>query len=301
MDVRRLEVLRELKLRGSVTAVAKATFRTPSAVSQQLKALEREAGMPLTERSGRGIALTSAGEALAESASEIAVAVERADALWQQFMRSPAGEVRLATFPTAGQMFLPGLLGEVVKVPGLRLVATDVDPAHGDFAGLTNDFDVVLGHSVGPNPLWTGPDLTVVHLLDEPLDVAVPEDHPLAAHEALTPAMIVHEPWLGVPEDFPFERVLAEIARVGGSPLRIVQRFSDTRIIESLVAAGLGVAILPRYTSGRPGSGVVLRPLHQVTPTRRLAALVRSELAERPSVSAVLDGLRTIAAGFSER
>ena len=78
MDVRRLDLLRELAERGSVTAVAEATGRTPSAVSQQLKVLEREAGMPLTERSGRGLVLTSAGHALARSATDVAIALERA-------------------------------------------------------------------------------------------------------------------------------------------------------------------------------------------------------------------------------
>src|SRR4051812_27354892 len=99
MDVRRLEVLRELRLRGSVTAVAAATHRPPSAVSQQLKVLEREAGMPLTERAGRGLALTAAGDALAGAAGEIAVAIAHAEELWRGYLASPEGRVTLAAFP----------------------------------------------------------------------------------------------------------------------------------------------------------------------------------------------------------
>jgi DNA-binding transcriptional LysR family regulator len=296
VDVRRLEVLRELKLRGSVTAVARATHRTPSAVSQQLKTLEREVGLPLTERDGRGIVLTSAGEALARSAADVAVAIARAEETWRSYLAGPEGVVELATFPTAGRMFLPGLLKAVHAVPGLQLVATDVDPVHGDFTGIVPDFDVVLAHSVGPTPSWSDRDLVVVPLVDEPLDVALPVGHPLADRDEVTAQDVAGSPWIGVPDDFPFERLLGEIERVAGVPLDIVQRFSDTRVTESLVAAGEGLAVLPRFTSGGPGSGVVLRPLAALAPTRRIAALLRREHAERPSVRVVLDTLRTIAA-----
>ncbi|BDZ44581.1 LysR family transcriptional regulator [Naasia aerilata] len=155
MDVRRLELLRELGERGSITAVATATHRTPSAVSQQLKVLEREIGFPLTERSGRGIVLTDAGRTLARTATDIAVAIERAEAVWNAFVDAPAGEVSIATFPTAGQMFIPGLLKTAAATPGLSLVVSDRDPQLPDFPRLTNDFDVVLAHS--PRGLAAGP------------------------------------------------------------------------------------------------------------------------------------------------
>lgn len=299
MDVRRLEVLRELKLRGSVTAVAQATHRTPSAVSQQLKTLEREVGAPLTERAGRGLALTPAGEALARAAADVVVAIAHAEETWRSYLASPEGRVDLATFPTAGRMFLPGLLQAAHAIPGLEIVATDVDPAHADFAGIVPDFDIVLAHSVGPAPTWADHDLVAVRLVDEPLDVALPVGHPLADRDEVTAADIAGERWIGVPVDFPYERLLREIERVAGAPLAVVQRFSDTRVTESLVAAGEGLAVLPRYTSGGEGSGIVLRPLAQLAPTRRIAALLRRETAERPSVRVVLDALRSIASGLA--
>jgi DNA-binding transcriptional LysR family regulator len=296
MDVGRLEVLRELKLRGSVTAVARATHRTPSAVSQQLKTLEREVGAPLTEREGRGLVLTPAGDALARAAGDVVVAIARAEETWRSYLAGPEGRVDLATFPTAGRMFLPALLHAAHRTPGLDVVATDVDPVHADFAGIVPDFDVVLAHSVGPAPSWQDRDLIAVRLVEEPLDVALPVGHPLAGREEVTAADIAGEPWIGVPDGFPYERLQHEIERVAGSALRIVQRFSDTRVTESLVASGEGLAVLPRYTSGGEGSGVVLRPLAQLAPTRRIAALLRRETAERPSVRVVLDTLRAIAA-----
>ena len=137
------------------------------------------------------------------------------------------------------------------------------------------DFDIVLAHAVGPATAWADRDLLTVPLLEEPLDVALPVGHPLADRAEVAAAEIASEPWIGVPDDFPYERLLHEIERVAGTALTIVQRFSDTRVTESLVAAGEGLAVLPRYTSGGESSGVVLRPLAQLRPDaahRRAAA-----------------------------
>ncbi|WP_210506787.1 LysR family transcriptional regulator [Naasia sp. SYSU D00057] len=294
MDVRRLELLRELAERGSITAVARATHRTPSAVSQQLKVLEREIGLPLTERQGRGIVLNDAGKTLARTATDIAVAIERAEAVWEAFVQAPAGEVTIATFPTAGQMFVPGLLAAAAAHPGLSLLVTDRDPPLNDFPRLTNDFDVVLAHSPGRPHGWRDAGLAVEELLVEPLDVALPPDHPLTAREVLTPADLVDETWIGVPVTFPFQHVLTEIERVTGRPPKVAQRFSDTRITEAVVARGGGVAILPRFTAH--SAPIALRPLIGVPSERHISALTRRDRLERPSVRLVIELLRGEAA-----
>ncbi len=295
MDVRRLELLRELAERGSITGVARATNRTPSAVSQQLKVLEREAGIPLTERSGRGIVLTGAGRALARTATDVAVALERADALWQDFKSAPRGEVTLTTFPTAGQMLLPGLLSAVEPLPGLDLICSDQDPLLPDFADLTPDFDIVLADSPGTMPVWKERGLAIVPLLREPLDVALPEDHRLAAKARLLPSDLVDELWVGVPDGYPFDRVLRQIEVTNGSPARIGQRFLDNGIVEAIVAAGHGIAILPRYTTRARGTGLITKPLGGVRAIRQISALMRPDRAERPSVRRVVEELRIAA------
>ncbi|HZW42333.1 MAG TPA: LysR family transcriptional regulator, partial [Agromyces sp.] len=193
MDVKRLDLLRELAERGSVTAVAEATARTPSAVSQQLKVLEREAGMPLTQRSGRGIVLTSAGHALARSAADVAVALERASALWDEFRNHPSGEVSLLTFPTVGAALLPGVLTDLAAVAGLVVHATDLDPELAEFADLTSDFDIVLAHTMPGELPWGGRGLKAVPLLTEPLDIGLPADHRLASRSHVTPGDLVDE------------------------------------------------------------------------------------------------------------
>jgi DNA-binding transcriptional LysR family regulator len=302
MDVRRLELLRELSERGSITAVAKATSRTASAVSQQLKLLEREAGTPLTERSGRGLVLTVAGRMLAATATDVAVALERASAVWEQFKGAPSGEVTLAAFPTAGQMFLPGLLSAIEEIPGLSVVCSDRDPAMLQFADLTSHFDVVIAYTLEGPRSWSRRAITAVHLMTEPLDIALPPGHRLAGRGKLTASDIVDEEWIGVPVGFPFDRVMLEIESRTGRPANVIQRFSDTRVTEALVAAGHGIALLPRYTAHGVGEHVLeLVPLTGVRAVRDIVALVRPDRAERPSVRAVLAALRTEAARVASR
>lgn len=293
MDVRRLELLRELAERGSITAVARATSRTVSAVSQQLKVLEREAGIALTERSGRGIRLTGAGRALAQTATDVAVALEKADAVWADFKRTPRGEVSLTTFPTGGQMLLPGLLTAVISVPGLTLTCTDQDPLLPDFADLTPDFDIVLAEAPGILPSWRERGLTVVPLMREPLDVALPEGHPLSAKASLSPKDLTDVVWIGAQLGFPFDRIIRQIEVINGTPARVGQRFLDNGIVEAVVAAGHGIAILPRFTTRDHENGLITRPLAGVRAVRQIAALLRPDRAERPSVRLVVDSLRT--------
>jgi len=297
MDVQRLELLRELAERHSVTAVARATHRTPSAVSQQLKVLEREAGLPLTERSGRGLVLTDAGRTLARSATDVAVALERATAVWDAFRNRATGEVSLVTFPTAGQMLLPGALQDLAEVEGLVVHCTDMDPELSDFPALTSDFDIVLAHSMRGQVPWGGRGLTVVPLMTEPLDVGLPADHRLAARASVGPADVVGETWIGVPEGYPFERIVHEIEQQGGGRVTVSQRFADLRLVEAFIMAGLGIALVPRYTSGgrQPGR-LVLKPLRGVDAERQIVALMRPDRAERLAVRTVIDVLRSRAA-----
>lgn len=296
MDVRRLELLRELAERGSITAVAEATQRTVSAVSQQLKVLQREAGVPITERSGRGIVLTSAGHALARTATDVAVAIERAEALWDDFKQTPRGEVTLTTFPTGGQMLLPGLLTAIREVPGLTLTCTDQDPQLPDFADLTPDFDIVLADAPGILPSWRDRGLTVVPLMREPLDIALPEGHPLSAKTTLSPKDLADVTWIGAQAGFSFDRILRQIEAANGTPATVGQRFLDNGIVETVVAAGHGIGILPRFTTRDHENGLVTRPLSGVRAVRQIAALMRPDRAERPSVRLVIEALRTEAA-----
>jgi len=292
MDVNRLELLRELADRGSVTAVAKATNRTASAVSQQLKVLEREAGIALTERRGRGIELTGAGKVLAQTAADVAVALERADAIWEDFKHAPRGTVTLNIFASGGEMLLPGLLSDVAAVPGLELRCDDESPLTVDFSDQVINYDLIVADSAGIMPSWRERGYTVVPLFREPLDVALPEGHRLAAKGSLSPKDVADETWIGVPVDYPFDRILVDVSAQVGHALRIEQRFRDNGIVESLVAGGHGIAILPRYTTRTHENGIVTRPLTGVRSERLVSIVMRPDRGQRPSVRRVVESLQ---------
>jgi DNA-binding transcriptional LysR family regulator len=138
--------------------------------------------------------------------------------------------------------------------------------------------------------------------MTEPLDIALSPGHRLARKAKLSPADVVDEEWIGVPLGFPFDRVMLEIESLTGRPANVIQRFSDTRVTEALVASGHGIALVPRYTAHGVGEKVLeLRPLVGVRAVRDIVALVRPDRAERPSVRAVLAALRVEAALVAER
>lgn len=292
-DVRRLRILRELAELGSVGAVADEINVTPSAVSQQLKTLEREAGVRLVEPDGRGVRLTAAGRAMAQAATDISIAIERAEARWREFMDLPAGDVSLATFQTGGEMFLPGVLTRVADEPAVHLTCSILDLAvSADVAALVPHHDIVVADSPVVTEEWHERNLQVIPLMTEPLDVALPVGHRLARKSTLSPADLVGEDWIGVPAGFPYDDVLNRLVAVTGEPVRIAQRIADNGTTEALVAAGHGVAILPRFTTRRHGYDLVTKPLEGIVAQREISAVVRPDRLERPSVQFVIAALQ---------
>lgn len=291
MDARLLETLRAVHDHGGVTAAAAALHVTPSAVSQQVRVLQREVGAVLLERVGRGVRLTPAGAALAGAAVDVAVALERARAAVDAHRAEPRGTVRVSAFQSAAQMLLPGLLTRVGRLGGIALECSDEDVAQAEFGVLTADFDMVVAHRPDGSAGWGG-GLRVEPLLREPLDVALWPSHPLAKRTTLHPADLADEDWITVREGFPVAAVLDELAALAGSPPRIVQRINDFHVVEALVAAGHGISLLPRYTSGAAPGRLRLVPLAGVRAGRRIDALLRPDRAERLVVQRVLGELR---------
>ncbi len=299
MDFRHLELVRELADRGSVSAVAAATHRTPSAVSQQLKTAQREAGVPLVEPAGRGLRLTDAGRLLAEGGAEVAAALERVQARWDAFRGAPSGTVSVAALPSAATFLLPAVMRELAD-GAITLRCTDVDLAEAEYAALTADHDVVIAHSLtSVRPAGTD-GLTVVPLVREPLDIAMAADHPLAGRELVRPEDLVDRAWIGVPRGYPFDTVLQAVERATGAQLDVTQRLRDNRLIEALVAASDRIAVLPRFTTP-VGAGLVLRELRGVASARHVSAVLRPDRAERAAVRRVLAALERAAAEVAGR
>lgn len=290
LDVRHLHLLRELAERGSVSAVAHATHRTPSAVSQQLRTAQREFGTPLVEPDGRGIRLTEAGRVLARGAVGVASALESARAEWDAFRNSPTGSVTVAGLASAAEYLIPATLRDVAD-RSIRVTFTDEDVAEAQYAPLAVDYDIVIAHSLAEHPSIGSERLRVEPLVREPLDIALPESHPLADQDSVTPEEIAEQVWIGVPAGFPFESVLDAVAVRTGATIRYTQRgIRDNRLVEALVAAELGLAVLPRFTT-QPRPGVVLRPLAGIPAARYIFALMRPDRAERLAVRHALDAL----------
>lgn len=294
MDVGRLRTLREFADRGSVTAAAKALHCTPSAVSQQLRALQSEVGLLLTEPDGRGLRLTDAGHALVARADEVLSAVDRAEAELDTYRSTPRGRVRLAVFPSAAQLLLSGLLSRVAATTGLEVDARDVDMTPVEVPGLMADFDIVVMHRDEYARPLESERLDVVPLLREPLDVVLPPGHRFAARDAVELAELATEPWISVDVGFPVDDLLVALASRTGVRPRVVQRINDFQITETLVADGHGIALLPRYTLD--SARVLRKPLAGVKAARHMEAVLRTGVSRRPAVAVVLEMLRDVAA-----
>ncbi|MFF7522533.1 LysR family transcriptional regulator [Streptomyces pseudovenezuelae] len=293
MDERQLRILRELGELGSVTAVAEALLVTPSAISQQLRLLQRSVRVPLTERDGRRLVLTDAGQALAGAAIEVETALARARHTVEEFVDRPGGEVSVAAFHSAGAAFFPLLLralaGPGAPVPRLA----DEDVPQEDFPRLTREYDIVLAHRLDHAPAWP-PTVTATTLLREPLDVAMPADHPLAAGRRVTPADVADEPWITVHDGFPVMATIEAIAAAAGRRLHLAHRINEFAVAAEAVAAGGGLALMPRWTMPRHPA-LVLRPLSGVRARRHIDALYRPERTARRAVRTVLTELRSAA------
>jgi DNA-binding transcriptional LysR family regulator len=300
VDVAHLAVLRELADHRSVTAVARATSRSPSAVSQQLKQLQRRLGVVLVERAGRGVRLTDAGWALAGIASTVSTALSAAEADWQSYHGAVGGTVRLATFHSAAELLLPDLLDRLADVPEIVLDISDEDVAQDDFAALTADYDIVIAHRSDDVVAPVRPRIDVRPLLREPLDVALPLDHPLAGRAQVTPRDVIDEDWIAPPPEYPIDRVLTAIAARARSPVRVVRRTTHLPLMEKLVARGHGIALLPRHTTQEHAGGrLALVPLADIRAGRFIEALVRPDRAARRAVQVVLDALTAEAAPYA--
>jgi DNA-binding transcriptional LysR family regulator len=292
MDVAHLGLLRELADRGSVTEVARATGKTTSAVSQQLRLLQRQVGAQLLERSGRGVRLTDAGRALARSAIKINTAVAEAQADWDRYRQTASGTVRLAFFFSAGEILIPGLLTRMAAYPEIELITDERDVGEGEFDALAADFDIVIAHRSDGGVVADRSRLQVEHLLREPVDVAVALDHRLAGRDRVTTEDVIDEPWIGVPEGFPLDRVLTAVSIQAGREAKIIFRTTHLPLAERLVADRHGIALLPRHSSRSRAAGrFALLPLAGIRAGRHLEALSRPDRAARRAVRLVLEAL----------
>lgn len=292
MDVERLRLLRELADRGTVAAAAQAMSLTPSAVSQQLKTLQREAGVELLEPAGRRVRLTEAGRVLVARTDDVLAALDRARAEMDAYRTTPRGTVRVALFPSGAAMLLAGLITRAAD-HGIEVSGRDIDRPAADAPALLADHDIVVVHRDERDTAAWNPRYEARILLREPLEVVLPPGHPLADQDRVTLAQLAEQPWIGVEGGLMVDDVLRSLAVISGVQPRIVQRVNDFRVVEELVLAGIGVALLPRYVL--TARQVVRRPLAGVRIARRIEAVTRAGADARPAIATVLDLLQDVA------
>lgn len=292
MELRQLEILRELGALGSVTAVAASLRVTPSAVSQQLSALQREFRAPLTRRRGRTLALTNAGLALTRAGADVIEAMAAATHAVEEFEQSPAGTVSLCGFHSAAQALFGPLISELSAQDAAPHVSlSDEDVAQDTFPTLAAQYDLVLAHRLAHSDPWPTDGLRVIPLVQEPLDVALPVGHRLASNSRLTPQDVAGERWVTSRAGFSPDDLVRAIAAVTDRSIDVVHRVNDYGSVASVIAAGDAIGMVPRYTLGSSHSGFVLRPLTGITATRRIDLLTRPENLHRRSVQTVITGL----------
>ncbi|WP_431775580.1 LysR family transcriptional regulator [Streptomyces cucumeris] len=299
MDERQLRILRELGDLGSVSAVAEALHVTPSAISQQLRLLQRSIPVPLTERAGRRVVLTDAGQALASAAIEVETALARARHTITDFAGQPDGVVSLAAFHSAASAFFPLLLRGLTGPDRPRPALADEDVAQDRFPALTRDYDLVIAHRLDHAPPWPR-TVASATLLREPLDVALSAGHPLASKQVLSPRDVADQPWITVHDGFPLMATIEAIASVANRRLEIVHRINEFAVVAEVVAAGGGIALMPRWTA-RAHPDVVLRPLSGVHARRHIDVLHRPERTARSAVRTVLTELHHAATQIQGR
>jgi DNA-binding transcriptional LysR family regulator len=305
LDARRLRLLRDLSVHGTVAATAEALHLTGPAVSQQLAALEKDAGIPLLEKHGRTLRLTAAGSLLVEHADVVLAGLAAAEADLQALRDGGRGRIRVAAFPSAARALLPAVwrrLGQDGdRATELRMVEHEPDAAidalrHGRI-------DIAVVHAYSLLPREVPPGCEQHHLLDDPVLLAVPDG--LAEQWRIGPgrgvdlARLSGADWLlPGPETSCHELVRRACGAAGFVP-RQVGVASDFSVLVALVAAGAGVAIVPRMALPAGTGGVSLHPLrHPVT--RTVSALTAAGAARHPRLRRVLDCLRAAAEARSD-
>ncbi|SIR95772.1 LysR family transcriptional regulator [Williamsia sterculiae] len=292
MDVKRLRILREFADRGSVGTVAVALHMTPSAVSQQLKLLAAEAGIELLEPVGRGLRLTPAGRALVLRADDVVAAVDRATEEMRAYRGGRAGALRIASFPSGAALLAPTAVRSLSD-DGIEVMIADLDVAYGDAPRALVDHDLVVTHRDERMPPVTDPRVRRVELMREPIDVVVPRGGALAQRPSVRPHDLADSSWISVPEGFPVDDVLLSVAAATGVVPRVTQRIVDFAVIQALVAADQGIALLPRHCVGHPG--VTRLTLDGVRAARVVEVLTRPDTRGRPLVERGVRALRRAA------
>ncbi|GAA2141951.1 LysR family transcriptional regulator [Actinomadura napierensis] len=294
----RLQTLRVLRERGTVTAAAEALHLTPSTVSQQLKQLARDLGVELLEAQGRRVRLTPAARTVLRHADVLSAQWERARADLAEHRSGTSGQVRFCSVSSAlAVLVAPAAARLRAEHPGLAVHMSEQESEDAAHLLLSHRADIAV---VIPSEEVPGPDdarFTRTTLLDEPQDLLVPAGHPLARRAAARLADAAGEAWIGYPARRDQHQLLLAACAAAGFAPRVAHEANEWFAVSSLVAHGFGVALVPRLAPLPPEDEAVRVPLRgDVVPKRRLVACVRRGSERQPPIARGLGALRRAAA-----
>jgi DNA-binding transcriptional LysR family regulator len=285
LDLRRMRALREVASRGSLSAAAEALGYTQPAISQQITALEREAGIRLLERGTRPARLTDAGWALVAHADALLARLDDAEHELDEIKGLRAGRLRLASVSTALATLVPRALAVFTeRHPHVRVSVVE-DQLHGVIARLARwelDLGLIYEHEALPEPTV---DLERVALFDEPFELLLPHNHRFANRRLLRLDQLSEETWIGGLGAY--QRILLHSCQNAGFEPRIAYNTDDYRAVQAFVAAGLGVAILPRLTLALTPPGIARISLRQ-PPERRVSAARLTKSFRSPATDTMI-------------
>lgn len=286
IDVKRLVLLRDFAEYGTVTAVAELHGVTPSAVSQQLRILETEAGAALLRREGRMVRLTAAGSTLAAECEQVLAALERAKGAVRALDGEVGGELVIGCLPSGLETLAAPLASSLVRAhPGLRVRIVEAEPEEALPLLRQRTLDVALTYRYPHLGMPLPEGLVAQALFDDPLVLAVPEE--LGEIDGL--AALPHQPWITTPAPSACRDVMTHACQSAGFTPVIERSYRDLRSALALVAAGLGVTILPMMLCRTPPRGLALITLPGKG--RTIEAVVRAGTESHPAIAAALHHL----------
>ncbi|MGH8791478.1 MAG: LysR substrate-binding domain-containing protein [Stackebrandtia sp.] len=296
LDPRKLRLLHEFANRGSIAAVADALDYTASAVSQQLAALEKEAGVALLDRTARSAALTDAGRRLVTHATQILAAIEAAEVDIAASETVPSGRVVVSSYPTAAVAFAPPVARQLRRHTKLTLALHQADAAESLNQLRSGDVDIALIDD------WTGTDrpkqsdtLSFHRLCHDPLVLVAPQGHRLATAQSIHLSELTDESWIATLKGEPSRQALDRLLRATGSAPSMQWEFEGLDTVLTLVARGLGITIAPKMAVSTRYYHVDVRELPPPSVGRDVYAVYRTASAHRPSVLEVFRCLRSAA------
>jgi DNA-binding transcriptional LysR family regulator len=300
LDVRRMRVLREVAVKGSFSAAAESLSFTQSAISQQIAALEREAGTTLVQRSARGVRLTDAGEAVVRHTEAIMARLAEAEAELEAIAGLRGGRLRMAAFESAGATLMPLAIAAFRQQhPAVELSMSMSEPE--DCVPLLRSGELDLGIVFESAVTQADDGIERVHLLEDPMYLVLPRDHPLANRRRVRLADLAGEAWIGGQPDCECNRLISRACAVAGYEPRIAFETDDYTAMQGFVAAGVGVSLIAELGLTSVRDDIVVRDLGRDTPVRQIFAATLADGYRSPATQAMVEILRDVASRYESR